>query len=126
MTKKHSVLIVDDSPELRLLVSMALESSEYDLSEAANAEQGLNLVYQLRPSIALLDVMMPGKMDGLALCQKLKQDPVLNKTYVIMLSAKGQQQDIEQARALGADDYIVKPFSPAEFIHKLDTCISHE
>lgn len=123
MTQKRRVLIVDDSLELRLLIRMALENSHYDLYEAANAVEGLILINQNRPNIVLLDVMMPGKMDGLALCQKLKQDPVLKSTYVIMLSAKGQQQDKDKARALGADEYIVKPFSPAELIQRLDSCL---
>lgn len=123
MTQKRRVLIVDDSRELRLLIRMALESSHYDLYEAANAVEGLILINQNRPNIVLLDVMMPGKMDGLALCQKLKQDPVLKSTYVIMLSAKGQQQDKDKASTLGADEYIVKPFSPAELIQRLDSCL---
>jgi CheY-like chemotaxis protein len=100
---------------------MALENSHYDLHEAANALEGLVLINQYRPAIVLLDVMMPGKMDGIALCQKLKQDPVLKSTHVIMLSAKGQQQDKDKARAVGADEYIVKPFSPADLIHRLDS-----
>lgn len=121
LTQKYRVLIVDDNPELRLLVRMALAPTHYELCEAANAVEGLVLINQYRPGIVLLDVMMPGKIDGLALCQKLKQDPVLRNTHVIMLSAKGQQQDKEKAKALGADDYVVKPFSPAELIHKLDS-----
>lgn len=102
-----------------------MDSGDYALTEAANALEGLAMVNQYRPHVLLLDVMMPGKMDGIALCQKIKQDPVLQSTYVIMLSAKGQQQDIDKAKAVGADDYIVKPFSPAELLYKLDLKKAH-
>lgn len=120
LNRKPQVLIVDDSQELRLLIKMALESSDYALLEAANAIEGLMLINQHRPEVVLLDVMMPGKMDGLGLCQWIKQDPVLKTTYVIMVSARGQQDDIRRAVANGADDYVVKPFSPIELIQKLN------
>lgn len=120
LNRKPQVLIVDDSQELRLLIKMALESSDYALLEAANAIEGLMLINQHRPEVVLLDVMMPGKMDGLGLCQRIKQDPVLKTTYVIMVSARGQQDDIRRAVANGADDYVVKPFSPIELIQKLN------
>lgn len=120
MSQQYRVLIVDDNPELRLLVRMALEPTDFELSEAANAMEGLVLINQYRPGIVLLDVMMPGKMDGLSLCQKIKQDPVLKSTHVIMLSAKGQQQDKDMAKLMGADEYIVKPFSPAELLRQLN------
>jgi CheY-like chemotaxis protein len=120
LNQKYRVLIVDDSPELRLLIKMALETSEYELLEAANALEGLMMINQHRPDVVLLDVMMPGKMDGLSLCQRIKQDPVLKTTYVIMLSARGQQDDIQRAKENGADDYVVKPFSPVELIQRLD------
>jgi CheY-like chemotaxis protein len=120
LNQKHRVLIVDDSPELRLLIKMALETSEYELLEAANALEGLMMINQHRPDVVLLDVMMPGKMDGLSLCQRIKQDPVLKTTHVIMLSARGQQDDIQRAKENGADDYVVKPFSPVELIQRLD------
>jgi CheY-like chemotaxis protein len=120
LTRKSQVLIVDDSQELRLLIKMALESSDYELLEAANAIEGLMMINRHRPKVVLLDVMMPGRMDGLGLCQKIKQDPVLKTTYVIMVSARGQQDDIQRATANGADDYVVKPFSPMELIQKLN------
>ncbi len=120
MNQKHRVLIVDDNPELRLLIKMALESCDYELLEAANALEGLMMINQHRPEVVLLDVMMPGKMDGLGLCQRIKQDPVLKTTYVIMLSARGQQADIHRAKENGADDYVVKPFSPIELIQRLN------
>lgn len=119
MNQKHQILIIDDSPELRLLIKMALESTGYELLEAANALEGLIMINHHRPDVVLLDVMMPGKMDGLGLCQRIKQDPVLKTTYVIMLSARGQQEDIHRAKENGADDYVVKPFSPIELIQRL-------
>lgn len=111
MTKKKKILIVEDRPEIRKLVLMALNHAPYELHEAANGETGLTLAQTLRPDLVLLDVMMPGKLDGFAVCRAIKNDPQLAGIRVIMVTALAQESDLAQGRAAGADDYLVKPFT---------------
>lgn len=120
LTNNRKILIVDDNAELRMLISLTLEFSQCELLEADNAETGLAIIREHKPDIVLLDVMMPGKMDGLALCRLIRSDETLNGIKIIMLSAKGQKKDIQQGLEAGADDYVVKPFSPSELMQQLD------
>src|SRR5690606_5275703 len=101
-------------------ISLTLEFSQCELLEADNAETGLAIIREHKPDIVLLDVMMPGKMDGLALCRLIRSDETLNGIKIIMLSAKVQKKDIQQVLEAGADDYVVKPFSPSELMQQLD------
>ena len=71
------ILIVEDHADIRTLIQMTLEFENYDIQEAPNADQGLEMVRQWRPDVLLLDVMMPGKLDGLDLCRLVKSDPAL-------------------------------------------------
>lgn len=103
-----------------MLIRLTLEFSQCQLLEANNAETGLAMLKQHKPDIVLLDVMMPGQLDGLALCRMIRADESLDGIKVIMLSAKGQQKDVQLGLEAGADDYVVKPFSPSELMEKLD------
>ena len=80
----------------------------------------LKITREVIPDIILLDIMMPGKLDGYDVCRSLKEDSDTNAIYVIMLTAKGQKADIERGAAVCADDYFVKPFSPMELLDKID------
>lgn len=120
MTAKQKVLVVDDNAELRMLIKLTLEFSDCELLEADNAQAGLLMIEQHQPELVLLDVMMPGEMDGFGLCRLIKTNPDLKHIRVIMLSAKGQQRDIQMGEDAGADDYVVKPFSPTDLMQKLD------
>ncbi len=111
------VLIVEDQAEIRELIRMTLEFEDYALHEAENGERGLAEAQRVRPDLILLDVMMPGALDGLQLCRLLKQDPVLSRAKVVMLTARAQMADREAASQAGADAYLVKPFSPLELLH---------
>ncbi len=73
-----------------------------------------------RPDIVLLDVMMPGELDGLQLCRQLRSDPVMRHIKVVLLTARGQERDREAGRQAGADEYLVKPFSPLELIETIE------
>lgn len=113
------ILIVEDHADIRTLIHMTLEFENYDIQEAPNADQGLELVRQWRPDVLLLDVMMPGKLDGLDLCRLVKSDPALGQPQVVLLSARGQSQDIEAGMNAGADAYLLKPFSPLKLIETI-------
>ncbi len=109
------ILIVDDEPNIRETAAFILETEGYQVIKACNGEEGLDQVKQLRPRVVLLDVMMP-KMDGYTLCKKIKQDPELKDTFVIMLTAKGQKVDEQHAILMGADAYMTKPFDAEEIM----------
>jgi CheY-like chemotaxis protein len=122
MLKK--VLIVDDQPDIRKLILMTMESEGYDLHEASNGEDALRSVHDLRPDVVLLDVMMPGLLDGYQVCEKIKNDPLLQlTTKVVLLTARGQLTDIARGKAVGSDAYLVKPFSPLELIDTVDRLV---
>jgi len=104
---------VDDQPEIRQLVRTSLEDQDFELLEAASGQEALSLARQQRPDLILLDVLMPD-IDGFSVCREIKADPAISGTKVIMLTAKTERADREQARAAGADFYIPKPFSPIE------------
>ncbi|MEO5342242.1 MAG: response regulator [Gammaproteobacteria bacterium SHHR-1] len=110
-----TILIVDDHPDIRHLFSMLLKH-EYVVKEAESGAEALQLIRKLHPSLVLMDVMMPGEVDGLQALKTIKQDPALQDTYVIMVTARGQAADLEYATNLGADAYFIKPFSPLSLI----------
>ncbi len=112
----RKILIVDDHVDIRRLVRMTLEFESYEIFEAEDGATALLLAEAVRPDLVLLDVMMPGELDGLDVCRKLKSDPMLLNPHVIMLSARGQAQDCAAGREAGADAYLVKPFSPLQLI----------
>ncbi|MDN2663582.1 response regulator transcription factor [Psychromonas sp. 14N.309.X.WAT.B.A12] len=115
MNKKR-VLIVDDQGELRKLVRMTLEFGGYELHEAGYGERALELAAVIQPDLVILDVMMPGEIDGYQVCEKLKSGSYEKVPYVILLTAKGQSSDLQEGNRVGADDYLIKPFSPLQLI----------
>jgi len=122
----NKILIVDDEEKVRKLVEITLSIGKVELLKAPSGEEGLKIARQTKPDIVLLDVMMPGKLDGFDVCKLLKEDTATRDIYIIMLTAKGQKADIEKGLALGADDYFVKPFSPMELIEKIDKVLAEK
>jgi two-component system phosphate regulon response regulator PhoB len=118
--KMKKILIVDDEEKVRKLVEVTLSVGDVEIFHAATGEEALNRIQEVRPDVILLDVMMPGPLDGYDVCRLIKQDPATKSIYIIMLTARGQQADKERGLALGADDYFVKPFSPMELMDKID------
>ncbi len=114
------ILIVEDQSDICKLIRMTLEFSDFEIHEANDGESGLNLARALQPHVMLLDVMMPGLLDGYQVCTRIKQDPLMRQIRVIMLTARGQASDIEAGQTAGADAYLVKPFSPLELIDQVE------
>jgi DNA-binding response OmpR family regulator len=112
------VLIVDDEPHIVLSLEFLLQRAGYETAVAADGEEGLALVRRLRPSVVLLDVMLP-KRNGYEICQTIKSDPDTRATPVIMLSAKGQEVEIHKGLELGAVAYVTKPFGNAEILEAI-------
>lgn len=120
----HRILIVEDQPDICKLIRMTLEFGDFEIHEANDGETGLNMARAIKPSIMLLDVMMPGLLDGYQVCTRIKQDPSLQSIQVVMLTARGQASDIAAGEAAGADAYLVKPFSPLELIGRVEAMVS--
>ncbi|HEY3079878.1 MAG TPA: response regulator [Chloroflexota bacterium] len=113
-----TILVIDDEPYILRSLSYLLSREGYTVETATNGEEGLAHVRSLRPPLVFLDIMMP-RMDGYEVCEQIKQDPTLAGTYVIMLSAKGQQIDRERGLLGGADEYMTKPFSPRDIARRV-------
>jgi len=118
------VLIVEDRADIRKLIRMTLEFADYEIHEASDGRAGLDLARDTRPDIALLDVMMPGELDGLQLCRQLRSDPAMRHLKVLLLTARGQQRDREAGQLAGADAYLVKPFSPLQLIETIERLLT--
>jgi DNA-binding response OmpR family regulator len=115
------ILIVDDQPAVRELVSVTLEIGPYHILTAENGDQALELARAELPELMLLDIQMPGgSLDGLDVCRILKSDERTKDITIIILTAKGQDWDRQAGQDAGADDYFVKPFSPLELMNKVE------
>ncbi|MBW8349123.1 response regulator transcription factor [Bacillus sp. IITD106] len=112
MEHKVRVLVVDDEDRIRRLLRMYLERENYEIDEASNGDDALEMALENDYSCILLDLMMPGK-DGIEVCNELREKKA---TPVIMLTAKGEETNRIQGFEAGTDDYIVKPFSPREVV----------
>jgi|SRR5690625_2833216 len=112
MNTNARILVVDDEDRIRRLIRMYLEREEFDIEEAANGSDALELALTNDYDLILLDIMMP-EMDGYEVCTELRKEKT---TPVIMLTAKGEESNRVEGFEAGADDYIVKPFSPREVI----------
>lgn len=113
------ILIVEDHVDIRKLLKMTLEFDDFVIHEAATGDEGWALAQELRPHIVLLDVMMPGALNGLDVCSRIKADPRTRHAKVIMLTARAQAADRQAGVAAGADDYLMKPFSTLQVLETI-------
>jgi DNA-binding response OmpR family regulator len=116
----RTILIADDEAHLRSLLHQTLEELEeegVELLTAANGEEALATIQSAKPDLVLLDVMMP-KMSGFDVCDRAKQVLGLKDTYIILLTAKGQEFDRQKGQQVGADLYMTKPFDPDALLKK--------
>ncbi len=114
----NSILIVDDEAPIREMIAVALEMAGYSCMEAANAQDAHARIIDAPPSLILLDWMMPGT-SGIELARRLKRDELTADIPIIMLTAKGEEDNKIHGLETGADDYITKPFSPRELVARL-------
>jgi DNA-binding response OmpR family regulator len=112
------VLIVEDEPDIRGLLAFHLEREGYQVVKSSTGADALRQVRARPPDLVLLDLMLP-EMDGLEVCRRLRQDPATAPLPIVMLTAKGEEVDRVLGLELGADDYIVKPFSPKEVVARI-------
>jgi DNA-binding response OmpR family regulator len=116
MTK---VLIADDEPNLRLLVSATLMTDECDVLEAEDGDEAWDLIVEHQPEIVILDLQMPGRT-GIELAEAIRKTANIATTRIIMLTSKAQRADVDRGYAAGADVYLTKPFLPIELLNAVE------
>ena len=109
------MLVVDDSAAIRTLIVVNLRLEGYDVREAADGEQALEVVGEWRPDVITLDVVMP-RLDGFGTLQRLRADPGTADIPVVLVTARAQSVDRERGEELGVDAYVTKPFEPADLV----------
>ena len=119
---KPLVLIVEDEAPLVTLLRYNLEREGFEVAEAGDGEEALLRVAETRPDAVLLDLMLPN-VSGLEVCRQLRRSPATRSVPIIMLTARGEEPDRVRGLNSGADDYVVKPFSPSELIARVRAVI---
>jgi len=112
------IFIVDDEPNVVVPIQFLMEQQGYRVMIAERGEDALDLIYQYKPDLVLLDIMLPG-IDGYKVCEIVRLNPNYRKIKIIFLTAKGREEEIAKGLALGADAYITKPFSNIELVAKV-------
>ena len=118
-----AVLVADDDADIRDLVAFKLEQAGFDVITAEDGPAALSAAHAQLPDIAVLDISMPG-MSGLDVCRMLRADPTTAHMMIIMLTARAQENDVEGGFSAGADDYLIKPFSPRELTTRVQALLS--
>lgn len=116
----QKLLIVDDEAHIRMLIEQTLEELEDEGVEFLTAENGeiaLEIIQRENPQLVFLDVMMP-KMNGMEVCRRVKKELGLDKVFIVLLTAKGQELDRQKGQEVGADLYMTKPFDPEAILNK--------
>ena len=119
----RKILIVDDEVYILHILDFSLGAEGYEVITAADGEEAIDKARLEKPDLVVLDVMMP-KVDGFEACRRLKNDPETRELPVILLTAKGREVDRKMGIEVGADDYMVKPFSPSKLIQKIESFLS--
>jgi DNA-binding response OmpR family regulator len=123
MTKTQSVLIVDDEPNILLSLQFLMKKNGYEVRTAKDGEEALAEIARAVPDLVLLDVMMP-KIDGFSVCERIRATAEWKHMRIIMLTARGRDVEREKGLALGADDYITKPFSTKDAIARVEAVLA--
>ncbi len=122
---KHSVLVVDDEPNIVLSLEFLMAKQGYEVRIAADGEAALKAVAEKAPNLVLLDVMMP-KRDGFSVCKAIRANHNWRDIKIVLLTAKGRDEEREKGLAFGADDYITKPFSTRQVVEKVKALLENE
>jgi DNA-binding response OmpR family regulator len=118
------ILVAEDDPHIQLLIQRKLETAGYKVRTTPDGSEALQMVLDEPPRCLLLDVMLPGH-SGLEVCRQIKQRLGNKAPPVIIISARGQKADVEAGEAAGADDYLIKPFSPRDLLEHVEAALSH-
>ncbi len=119
----HKILIVDDEPNIVLSLEFLMKQAGYHVRTASDGAAALQALADEPADLILLDVMMPRK-NGYEVCQSIREDPALKSMKIVMLTAKGREVEREKGLALGADDYVTKPFATLEIVEKVKSMLA--
>jgi two-component system alkaline phosphatase synthesis response regulator PhoP len=122
---KRQILVVEDEADIAELIRFQLEKAGFGVTCVRSGERALEAVGRQPPDLVLLDLMLPG-MDGLSVCRRLKTAPATRTVPVIMVTARGDERDVVQGLDAGADDYVVKPFSPAVLVARVEAALRRQ
>jgi len=114
------IVIVDDDPGIRKLVDATLGNKEYQIFQAESGEKAIKITRAEKPDLIIMDIMMPGGMDGFEATRIIKSDPETKNCAIVILSGTGQDAEKEKELAADVEDYFTKPFSPLELIKKVE------
>jgi CheY-like chemotaxis protein len=117
------ILVADDDADVRELVVFRLERAGYAVVTAGDGDEALKLARERRPAVCVVDVMMPG-LDGYELTERLRESPETADSLVVLLTASVQESAVRRGFDAGADDYVRKPFSPAELVDRLTAALA--
>lgn len=118
MVDDCQIVIADDEPFVLKALTFVFQKEGFSVETAVDGEEALEKIKKLRPKVVFMDVMMP-KKNGFDVCSEIKADPELEDIYIILLTAKGQEDDIMKGYSRGANDYIIKPFSIRPVVEKI-------
>jgi len=121
-TSRKTVLIADDEPSLRLLVTATIASDQIMVLEATDGDEAWTLIERHHPELVLLDVQMPGQT-GIELTRRIRSNPGLHGTRIVILTSKAQAADVANGLAAGADLYLTKPFSPISLLSYVEQAL---
>lgn len=119
MQRKIRILIVDDDQDLMRLFRLALANKGFDIASAFDSDTALTLARELRPDLILLDIMLPGEVDGIEVCRRLRGDPAMQGSGIVMVSARTDAKARQEAIKAGAADYWAKPVSARDLADKV-------
>lgn len=119
------ILVVEDEEDIQELITYNLKKEKYKVQEASSGEEAIEYVSVKTPDLILLDLMLPG-IDGFEVCRRLKMDETFREIPIVILTSKGEESDIVAGLELGANDYIVKPFSPRVLIARIRAVLRRE
>jgi two-component system phosphate regulon response regulator PhoB len=122
---RPKILIIEDEEDIRELVRYNLNRERFEVFEAGSGEEGLVCISKNKPDLILLDLMLPGK-DGMQICRELKRSDRSASIPVVMMTARGEESDIVSGLELGAEDYIVKPFSPKVLVARVKAVLRRQ
>jgi len=122
MAPRTRVLVIDDDPVILELLRINFEIEGFEVISACDGQEGLRRAGTDHPDVILSDIMMP-RLDGLQLLARLRGDPATADVPVVLLSAKAQRAEVDRGLALGADDYVTKPFDPLELLDRVNAAL---
>lgn len=117
------ILVADDDEDIRDLVATKLELGGYEVRSVRDGDMALEVIRSWAPDLAVLDLAMPG-MDGLDVLREVRRDPEVSETRIVILTARATTSDSDLGLTAGADDYVFKPFSPADLLNRVEEILA--